>query len=474
MSEQPNTKEFSKERAAHILELRIHGIANTPPETMLGVPRDEIVSVAGDELGGFWTYKKPAASPTAPEAGDLNTPQPRTDEPGRIRTEAYSWGNMVRSGGSLGSAVVSIFVQIGWLLTLPFAFCNVAYWTRRITRNTDGDREWLSGPGAVRDAAVLVSLVARDGTLATASASFLAVVDAAIAASLTVMIALAGMAIVMAIANAASSKERPLGLLWNILCFFPRAGHPFAPPCYGERAIPELSTRTLDWLDSPEHPEDPDRPNNPSDTERRVVLAAHSMGGVLATATLFAALGQAGGRDEADDAQANASQLERSAPPDTRPDARGRLGLVTFGIQLRAYFSRIFPDVLGPDVLGVPPTRGPQLFSVDPWNRQVLHEFHEDLAGLRITEPRYGPSLREELTSGASSEPQPAWRSLWRRTDYLGFPIYSYRDKDNPIDRGASETDPNGYLWKVATHSGYQFTLQYRVALDEVIETLQP
>lgn len=146
MSEQPEPAEFSENRGPHILELRIHGIANTPPEIMLGVPREEIVSVAGDELGGFWTYKKAPVSD--PEAGDRNTPQARTDDPDRIRTEAYSWGNMVRSGGSLGSAIISIFVQIGWLLTLPFAFCNVAYWTRRISRKTDGDREWLTGPGA--------------------------------------------------------------------------------------------------------------------------------------------------------------------------------------------------------------------------------------------------------------------------------------------------------------------------------------
>ncbi|QTV80174.1 hypothetical protein [Microbacterium sp. NIBRBAC000506063] len=267
---------------------------------------------------------------------------------------------------------------------------------------------------------------------------------------LVVMVAIATAAVGVVVANAASSKERPIGVLWDLLCFLPRAGHPFAPPCYGERVVPEIGTHTLEWLRGPEGRRTPNR---------KVVLSAHSMGGVLATAAMFAIVNNTG--------------IDDHAPI----PARGRVGLVTYGVQLRPYFSRFFPDVLGPDVLGVRPTRAPALFGADPWLEQV----RSDAAGTPPEAddflPHYGPGLREVL-SGGEGEP-PAWVSLWRRTDHLGFPIFGYRDSSsddgagNPVDRGATESDPRSYLWEVATHGNYQFTLQYRAGLRAVIDRLR-
>jgi hypothetical protein len=78
---------------------------------------------------------------------------------------------------------------------------------------------------------------------------------------------------------------------------------------------------------------------------------------------------------------------------------------------------------------------------------------------------------------------QPRWRSLWRRTDFLGFPVHGYasnvlRDRDgkchneNLIDRGATERDPQSYLWRIARHDNYLSTAQYRAARDELVEML--
>ncbi len=66
------------------------------------------------------------------------------------------------------------------------------------------------------------------------------------------------------------TRRRTIGILWDVGTFWPRSYHPLSPPCYTERAIPELQRRMW-WL---------------HDNDGRVVLVAHSQGAVLATAAL--------------------------------------------------------------------------------------------------------------------------------------------------------------------------------------------
>jgi hypothetical protein len=76
------------------------------------------------------------------------------------------------------------------------------------------------------------------------------------------------------------AKRRTIGVLWDVGTFWPRSYHPLSPPCYTERAVPELQRRMW-WL---------------HDNGGRVMLVAHSQGAVLATAALV----QPGCRPETD------------------------------------------------------------------------------------------------------------------------------------------------------------------------------
>jgi hypothetical protein len=249
----------------------------------------------------------------------------------------------------------------------------------------------------------------------------------------TIVLALLGVALLAALAGgAASANKRPLGLVWDLVCFLPRAAHPFSPPCYAERAVPELTSRIDWWLARDDAPTWVDSQRRRGE---RVVVSAHSLGGVISVAALLAA---------------------RPNPLRYRDVA-----LLTYGCQLRAYFSRIFPELLGHRVLGVPPARAGSFWRRDPWTKEI--------GGPLVGEDPIPAGSVFAMLSPAPTRPPASdvhWRNLWRRTDYLGFPVYSYlphtETDGNPVDRLAQEVDETGYLVEVLTHGYYQRTKRYR------------
>ncbi|MBT8207641.1 MAG: hypothetical protein KJO18_05150, partial [Acidimicrobiia bacterium] len=80
-------------------ELRVHGVGASPPEKILDI--DFPVLVSGDATAGFYR---------APEDSD---PQ----------LEAYCWGGMTARGTGFRG-----FKRALWVLLLPFAFINTAWW----------------------------------------------------------------------------------------------------------------------------------------------------------------------------------------------------------------------------------------------------------------------------------------------------------------------------------------------------------
>ncbi|MFD0366795.1 hypothetical protein [Streptomyces sp. NPDC127114] len=105
-----------------------------------------------------------------------------------------------------------------------------------------------------------------------------------------------------------ASARRTIGILWDVGTFWPRAAHPFAPPCYAERAVPDLTWRMSSWTRR---------------TGGRLVISGHSQGSVLAAAAVW--------------------QL----PPATR----GRVALLTYGSPLERLYGRWFPAYFGPESL---------------------------------------------------------------------------------------------------------------------------
>ncbi|MGC4755486.1 hypothetical protein [Micromonospora trifolii] len=101
--------------------------------------------------------------------------------------------------------------------------------------------------------------------------------------------------------------RRYVGVLWDLGTFWPRAAHPFAPPCYAERAVPELTCRITHLVDS----------------GNTVVLTGHSHGSVLLAATVL--------------------QLP--------PRVTDRVALLTHGSPLRRLYARLFPAYVSDEVI---------------------------------------------------------------------------------------------------------------------------
>src|SRR5213596_1405117 len=121
------------------VELRVHGVHGTSPGVMLGVDNGAVGQVAGDGLTGIYRTK----NGTLPYR-DLSS--------SKVSVEAYSWGALT-SGvqGFLGWVKRTL-----WLILLPFALVNLAYWARIGLAEGTGQSRW--GARAVRVSGLLLTV----------------------------------------------------------------------------------------------------------------------------------------------------------------------------------------------------------------------------------------------------------------------------------------------------------------------------
>jgi hypothetical protein len=160
----------------------------------------------------------------------------------------------------------------------------------------------------------------------------------------------------------------------------------------------------------------------------RVVLSGHSQGSVIVCAVL--------------------SRLPRADLT--------RVRVITYGSQIRALYGRVFPAVFGPEQIGYEPTPGmTRLTRAEP-----------DAPGTTSAATAPPWEARPESLAGRLHDAGGSWVNLFRRSDPLGFRVFSDRDRwpDTYVpevpDVIVGDAGP-----KVNTHSGYQHTLAYREAL---------
>ncbi len=175
-----------------------------------------------------------------------------------------------------------------------------------------------------------------------------------------------------------ASARRTIGILWDVGTFWPRAAHPFAPPCYAERAVPDLTWRMATWTRA---------------TGGRLVISGHSQGSVLAASAAW--------------------QLE--------PSARKRVALLTYGSPLERLYGRWFPAHFGPAALGSLHEE------VDCWRN--LYRRTDPIGGPMRLPGDSGPAvdrgpLKDPLTYGRTElHPLPA--PILGHSDYQADPAFA-------------------------------------------------
>jgi hypothetical protein len=132
-----------------------------------------------------------------------------------------------------------------------------------------------------------------------------------------------------------ASKRRRFGTLWDVGTFWPRACHPFGPPCYAERTVPEVvdrlrrlvGDRVRDATDAAAAQEDAELRDRQADAplERHspVLLTGYSQGTPISVAVV--------------------AQLPQ--------DVREEMALLTLAAPIRRLYGRAFPSYFGPDQL---------------------------------------------------------------------------------------------------------------------------
>jgi uncharacterized membrane protein len=174
------------------------------------------------------------------------------------------------------------------------------------------------------------------------------------------------------------ARRKTIGALWDVATFWPRAVHPLAPPCYAERAVPEVVDRIrlltgrigndpddVAYLHAQAGRPDLERAPGITVPPGPLLLTGYSQGSVIAPAVI--------------------AQL----PPEVRRD----VALLTLACPARRLYGRAFPAYFGRRQLAV-------------------------LAGLLDASATPGQPREDGQAPGR-------WKNLRRRSDYIGSWVFA-------------------------------------------------
>ncbi|WP_144440799.1 hypothetical protein [Streptomyces roseifaciens] len=225
--------------------------------------------------------------------------------------------------------------------------------------------------------------------------------------------------------------RRAVGVLWDLLAFWPRLAHPIVPPPYGGRAVLALTRRIQDKTAE----------------GGTVVLSGHSQGSLICVAAVLQA--------------AHAPQPADPPQPADAPQPVDRLALLTHGSQLTWAYARLFPAYVGHPLLRDVYTR-----LNGRWRN--LHRWSDYLGGPVLARPAEGhvrPSLGDwETIDRAVVTPDPGGDGdFWCRR--IG-PEIQLRDPHRIVAR---DDKPEAPLLK---HSAYYADPAYDHVLQELIDSV--
>lgn len=187
-------------------------------------------------------------------------------------------------------------------------------------------------------------------------------------------------------ATTAPTLRRTIGILWDVLTFWPRRFHPLAVRPYSERAVPEFQGRVLEHVWSGGRP---------------VVVSAHSQGSTLA----FAAL----------------------APLDGESTLRS-VALVTFGSPIGGLYAQLFPAYFGADQVEVLKTK---LLSGDEAGWRNFYRrtdpigvplFHDPSRDVELDDPAWESRPDEGPGVPPLERDRPAWTTVAGHSHYQREP----------------------------------------------------
>jgi len=267
------------------------------------------------------------------------------------------------------------------------------------------------------------------------------------AATVTVLYLFPGLQLIRAMSKS-RERRRQLGKVWDVLSFWPRRFHPLASPCYAERAVPEFRNRIREHLAG----------------GKRVLVSAHSQGTVIA----YAALAQIAA--EEDPLEVEIAQLTHEVAPVPPEGTETAAEVMTY--------SRVEAMMRQADTAAAATVdRNPVSLS-----KAGMVTFGSPLSSL------YGPlfawhfgtpgclqAVRDKLANGAGDGP--AWRSLWRPTDYIGQKVFiAPGGKLMPLDPDADirVLEAAQPLFPYDSHSNYELTPQMSDTVTRLIATITP